>query len=82
MDKINELRSKINTIDDTIMSLLEERYNISLEIGILKDKLKVAVLDQNREEYILNKASKYSHSPLIESVYKTIMKESRNLQRK
>jgi len=82
MDKINELREQIDIIDRKIMELLEKRYTISKEIGELKQQLKTTVLDQNRENIILNKASKYSHSPQIELVYKTIMSESRKLQRK
>lgn len=82
MDQIKNLRAEIDEIDNTIMNLLEKRYSLSLKIGDLKELFKIDVLDYNREKIILDKASKYSHSPQIENVYKTIMKESRSLQRK
>jgi chorismate mutase len=82
MNQINKLREEIDKIDDQIMSLLEERYNKTLEIGNLKQLHKTPVLDTNREKTILNKISKYSHFPQIESVYITIMEESRKAQKK
>lgn len=82
MDKIDQLREEIDSIDDTIMELLEKRYTISIQIGNLKKEHNISVLDQNREEIILKKASKHSHYPSIESVYRSIMEESKKLQRK
>ena len=82
MDKIEDLRLLIDTLDDEIMSLLDKRFTVSIKIGNIKALSKTAVLDTKREEHILNKTSKHSHSPEIDIVYKTIMNESKNLQRK
>jgi len=82
MDVMTNLRNQIDTIDDQIMELLNKRYDIALEIGIQKALTNNSILDQNRETIILEKASKYSHSPQIKVVYETIMSESRSLQRK
>ena len=82
MDKIANLRNLIDVLDEEIMSLLDERYTLSLKIGNLKVQAKTNVLDTKRESFILDKTSKYSHSPEIGIVYKTIMKESKSLQRK
>jgi monofunctional chorismate mutase len=82
MTNLNKLREEIDQIDDQIMSLLEKRYNITNEIGKIKQLQKTTVLDINREKYIFDKTSKYSHLPQIESVYKTIMEESRKAQKK
>lgn len=82
MDQIAKYRTEIDEIDDQIMELLNKRYDLSIKIGIEKKQVKTHVFDQNREQYIINKASKYSHSPQIEEVYKTIMNESKTLQRK
>lgn len=82
MDKIKKLRNEIDILDNKIMELLETRFLIAKEIGEAKKELNVNVLDSNREEAILLKTSKFSHSPQISNIYKTIMNESKNIQRK
>ena len=82
MDKIIHLRNRIDEIDTEIMHLLNERYEISDQIGAIKSSSKVDVLDTKREEYVLNKTKKHSHSPQLELVYRTIMHESKNIQRR
>ena len=82
MDKIDDLRKLIDVIDDEIMTILDERFNLSKKIGNLKILTKTTVLDTKRENIILDKTSKYSHSPEIGIVYKTIMEASKSLQRK
>jgi monofunctional chorismate mutase len=82
MDQIDVYRKQIDELDNQIMSLLDKRYHLSTKIGTLKQHLKKPVLDTSREKTILDKISNYSHSPQIEVIYKTIMEESRKLQRK
>lgn len=82
MDKIKDLRNRIDEIDNKVMELLSERYDISAQIGLEKSTSKVEVLDQKREDYVLNKTKKHSHSPQLELVYRTIMNESKNIQRR
>ena len=82
MATIDELRTKIDQIDTEIMNLLDKRYSLTTKIGEIKRLNKTAVLDSNREDLIIEKTSKYSHSPQIKQVYQTIMKESKELQRK
>ncbi|MCK5761842.1 MAG: chorismate mutase [Candidatus Izimaplasma sp.] len=82
MDKIADLRKLIDIIDDEIIALLEERYTLTKKIGNVKALSKTNVLDTKREKYILDKTSKYNHSPEIGIVYKTIMEASKSLQRK
>ena len=82
MDKIKDLRQRIDTIDNDLMLLLNKRYEISDQIGTLKSNSKKEILDQKREDYVLNKTKNRSHSPQLESVYRTIMSESKNIQRR
>ena len=82
MDKLERLRNRIDAIDYTIMELLDERYDLSIDVGNLKKELNTPVLDENRENIILEKTSKLSHSHAIKNVYVKIMEESKNLQRK
>lgn len=82
MATIDDLRKEIDEIDDQLMNLLEKRFDLTYQIGIEKNKIKRTILDTKREEIIINKISKYSHSPQIESVYMTVMAESKKAQRK
>ena len=82
MDQITKLRISINEIDDEVMRLLSKRYEISDQIGTIKSNSKKDVLDTKREDYVLNKTKKHSHSPQLELVYRTIINESKNIQRR
>ncbi len=82
MDKIEDLRVIIDDLDGKIMDLLSQRFSLSKKIGKIKILSKSNVLDTKREHIILNKISKYSHSPEIDIIYKTIMEVSKSLQRK
>jgi len=81
MDKIEDLRLLIDSLDDKIMSLLSDRFLLSIKIGKVKAHAKTTVLDTKRELFILDKTSKYSHSPEIDAIYKLIMDKSKSLQR-
>lgn len=82
MDKITNLREVIDEIDNELMRLLSKRYEVSIEIGKLKSNSNKEILDRQREDYILGKTLKYSHSSQIKEVYKTIMSESKNIQKR
>ena len=82
MDKLLEQRKRIDEIDNQIMDLLDERYDISIEIGNIKEESKTPVLDSGRELEVLKKTAKLRHSLAIKNVYTSIMEESKKLQRK
>ena len=82
MDRLERLRNRIDAIDYTIMELLDERYDLAVDVGNLKKELNTPVLDTNREQIILDKTSKLSHSLAVKNVYEAIMEESKKLQRK
>ncbi len=82
MDKIEDLRQQIDIIDDELMKLLSKRYTVSEKIGTIKSISKIEVLDKKRENYVLSKAKKYNYSQQLELVYKTIMSESKNIQKR
>lgn len=81
MDKIEDLRLLIDSLDDKIMTLLSDRFTLSIKIGKVKSHAKTTILDTKRESQVLDKTSKYSHSPEIGIIYKIIMEESKSLQR-
>ena len=58
-NKIEELREKINSLDDRIIKLLEERFLVSKEIGKIKFNSARTILDKNREREIINRLDRY-----------------------
>ena len=82
---INELRGKIDNIDNQIIELLDERFDVAKAIGDEKKKNNIQVLDSKREQVILDKVdSKASkeHAEYIKQIYVKIMEQSREYQSK
>ena len=82
-NKIKELRKKINSLDDRIIKLLEERFLISKEIGKIKFNSKRNILDKNREREIINRLdinSKIISKESVDMIYQNIFKISREIQ--
>ena len=46
--KVTELRAEIDSIDTSLLSLLEKRMKVATEIGLVKKDTKVNVLQSNR----------------------------------
>lgn len=82
MDKIDKLRKQINDLDDKIMFLLNQRFELSHQIGVAKSSSNMQILDNSREKEVLNKTSQFSRSPHLNAIYKAIIEESKNVQRK
>lgn len=82
MDKLEDLRKQIDKLDNDLMKLLNKRYELSEQIGDLKSNSNKDIVDTNREKQVLIKTLEYSHSPQLELVYRTIMNESKNIQRR
>ena len=82
-NKIEELREKINSLDDRIIKLLEERFSISKEIGKIKFNSESAILDKNREREIINRLhmnTKIISKESVAMIYQNIFKVSREIQ--
>jgi len=81
--ELDNLRSKINNIDDEILSLLSNRSKIVLEIG--KYKKHNSVVDPDREQKILNRLiSKFKGSyakDTIVRLWREIFQSSEKLQK-
>ena len=82
-NKIKELREKINSLDDRIIKLLEERFSISKEIGKIKFNSESTILDKNREREIINRLdmnTKIISKESVDMIYQNIFKVSREIQ--
>ena len=76
------IRKKIDRIDWEIVQLLNQRMEISVRSRNLKDN----ILDPIREREVVDNVRKYSRRlvrpEFSESIYRQIMEESRNIQKK
>jgi len=82
-NKIKEFRQKINSIDNRIIKLLEERFLIAKEIGQIKFNSNNKILDAKREREIidnLNIKTKIISKESLSVIYKNIFKVSREMQ--
>lgn len=79
-----QLRGKIDTIDNQILELLNQRAEVVLEIGELKKKNDMGVYDPKREQQIEQKLMKMNNGPMPDSsvieIFRTIISACRSLQ--
>ncbi len=73
--KLRELRQKIDEIDRTLLSCLKERYEIVKEIGALKRKLGVRVLDLGRERAVIDRILQENAGTFPEEALRAIFLE-------
>jgi len=78
--EIEALRQKIDSIEDKLISLLNERASYALEIGKIKRKQGLSITDPKREEIILNRVAQKNPGPVsnefITSIFKNIIEET------
>ena len=78
------IREEIDSIDSELISLLESRLNLSLQIGKLKKKMDKDLYDEEREAEILKKIDKLAliyPKEDLKSIFMEIMKTSLNQQK-
>ncbi len=84
MSNLQELREKIDLIDQEIIAKIEQRLSISIEIAKLKTKTPGRkIRNKHRELEILEnwkKQAKISSLNFIEKTLNLILKESRKIQ--
>ena len=76
-------RARIDSIDDTILELLNRRLSYALEINQIKLEKGAQVLDSSREQRIMERLRGYNQGPLSDAgmvkIFSTIIAESRRL---
>ena len=78
------IREEIDSIDSELISLLESRLNLSLQIGKLKKKMDKDLYDEEREAEILKKIDELAliyPKEDLKSIFIEIMKTSLNQQK-
>ncbi len=83
--KLEELRKRIDSIDDQILELLNERMEVVKKVGELKNRSNAPIYRPERELQILSRLKSKNKGPLTESAIEAIFLEifavSRNLER-
>jgi len=84
MDDLDNLRTGINEIDNQIFSLLIQRLGLVYSIGEVKKKNNLEILDKERENNIYSRIdSQYKgrNGLFLKDIYKTVMNESKRIQK-
>jgi chorismate mutase / prephenate dehydratase len=72
-------RERIDSIDDQIVKLLDERAQVVREVGLMKKQYHAPASAPGREEQVLRRAAANAKEPLtpaaVEAIYKTILHE-------
>ncbi len=81
---LDELRIKINGLDDQLLSLLNERMEVVKQVGELKRTTQAAIYRPEREKQILDRLKERSQGLLtdvaIEAIFLEIFAVSRNIE--
>ncbi len=81
---LNQERQRINHIDRQIVRLLNQRFDTVTTIGELKQQQQLPVLDQQREQRVLQqvavKSTQTAHTPYLQAIFQAIMHNSRAYQ--
>ncbi len=79
------LRGEMDRIDKELVSLLNRRSEVSLQIGQVKEKQGLEVWSAAREEEVISRALALSRGPLppeaLQSIFRELLSSSRAMQR-
>jgi chorismate mutase len=82
--KLKKKRRKLDLLDQKLLTLLNRRLRISLEIGKIKRSIRKKIYDAEREKEILERLKRKNKGPLKEGdlrrIFATIMQVSRKSQ--
>jgi chorismate mutase len=83
--EINEIRKRIDLLDDVLLRIFNERARLALEIGHAKKQLDLPVFDPSREKRIFSRMKSDNPGPLdddaIVRMFERVVDESRRLER-
>lgn len=87
MKQLQELRERIDVVDERLLKALAERWKLAEEIGKLKKQLILPLEDKEREKEILEKRKLQStemgeeDTVFIEELFALLFKKSKEVQR-
>ncbi len=81
---IGDLRKTIDELDDRLLSLLNERARAARQIGLLKQKQGLEILDPDREAVVLDRIAAHNMGPLndhqVRAIFSLIVSSCRKIQ--
>jgi chorismate mutase / prephenate dehydratase len=82
---LDNLRAQIDALDEKIVSLLNQRANVVVDIGRVKHQTNAPIYAPDREKFVLDKVRRLNKGPLpnscLEAVYRELMSGSFALER-
>ena len=82
--ELDELRRRIDAVDQSILKLLHERVSLVMAVGDYKRERGIPVYDPERERALFERLSKAAESPLdahtVRSIFERIVDESRRIE--
>lgn len=86
MEDLSTSRKKINELDQHLVKLLEERFNVVTEVNDYKRQHDLPILDAKREQQVLAKVAGLTNRsdllPYLQEIYQEIMQRSREYQKR
>jgi len=83
--ELDDLRKRIDLLDESLVRLLNSRAACALEIGRLKREMGVAIYQPEREKEVLRNVQAINTGPLdgpaIKRLFERIIDEARHLER-
>ena len=74
-----ELRQKIDKVDLELLNALNQRAKIVMEVGKIKQKEQIEVLDKGREATLMKRLSELNTGPLDEEMLKDLFQSIINI---
>jgi chorismate mutase len=82
--KLKKKRKELNLLDQRLLTLLNQRLRMALEIGKIKKEMEKKIYDPRREKEILDRLKRKNKGPLkeedLKKIFTTIMKVCRRSQ--
>ena len=83
---IEKLRQEIDNLDKKLIELLNERARVSLQMLQEKQRLKLPIYNQQREQQVLQQVIQQNKGPLtseqVKSIFQRIIESCRAIQQK
>lgn len=85
LPSLDDLRVQIDALDDQIVNLLNQRANVVVQVGKVKQASGTPIYAPDREKAVLERIRRKNHGPLpdgcLEAVYRELMSGSFALER-
>ncbi len=74
-----ELRQKIDKVDLELLNALNQRAKLVMEVGKIKQKEQIEVLDKDREATLMKRLSEHNTGPLDEEMLQDLFQSIINI---